>query len=156
MVKYKIISDGEHVYTVITTKTKLSIEDVNSKQILSVKYKKLFKGEKNTSLLAHIRRKQYLFISRVIYKFTANEEIKHYIAPMHNAGGPYPTATSLNYLYFFLDLEYININDLTAAQKTPLKKKSADLYKFYYNLHNRDKYTLSFKKIIIITGKNYI
>ena len=159
--QYNIVFDGAVMYAVLDKSKRISVKDVRTNELLlsNVKYKRLMKGEKNTSLLIELcgrKKHYYLYIGACIYRFNAQEKILKYCAPIVS-GVPYTAAASKNYLFYFEELQYINYkklpNDIVKDISRVLKKKKADLYSVNYQ-HDlaSHKDMQSVKNITIVSG----
>jgi len=75
-----------------------------------VPYKKLFAGERGTTVLLELTPQgQYMFVGGHVKTFTTPDKdvIRRFLSPVGNSDVPYPTAIGDKYVYFLLDDKYV-------------------------------------------------
>jgi hypothetical protein len=95
--------------------------------------KKEFVGN---SILLQIGKDSYVFIGRIIYEFSTNDDqIIEYYSPVGNIDVPYPVAIGEKNIYFMLDLKYVPIDKFHNFNN--IIKSEAYLYYFQLSKYSK-------------------
>lgn len=167
--KYITCDNGTHPYMIVVNKDKICVylACIKNKDYSKEYYDELFftltkfvgywsgydsseyKMHHN-SILIKLDKYQYMFIGHTIYTFKAKHKIIDFITPMGNNDVPYPIAYDEGYIYFMLDMKYMERNKFS----TNLKIENAE--NIYYEFYRLKKYVkmYDFVSIKIINGGN--
>jgi len=81
------------------------------------------------SMLIQLSEYEYVHIGCEIFSFNTHEIINDFISPVGNSDVPYPVAYSNNYVYFFLEKQYVELEILNTK---PSVANAEKIYSEFY------------------------
>jgi hypothetical protein len=101
------------------------------------------------SILIKLSDHKYVFVGWKIYQFDTTEKILDYVSPVGNSDVPYPVAFGETYVYFMLDKQLVNKNELETEVSVV---NAEDLYgEFYGHVGSKKRLNkIPMKKVVVL------